>query len=399
MGLSDTKLKSMLKGHSDTTPKKIADRDGLIALWRNTGKVSFVYRYRFLGKAQNVTLGTYTGTEFGVSLAQARKKADQCRAWLEQGRNPSIELKTIKQERQTPVTVQDALVYWLENYKNGKLVNASKYYQQFNKWIFPRIGYMPLVDCDTQHWLTVFDEYKKKAPVAAGYCFQRCKQALKYCRVRKYAISNALDDLKASDVGEKQKKRDRVLESTEIGDVWRWAKEYSPFGYYGKLFYLVCVYGCRTCEIRLSNIDEWDLESRVWVVPVEHSKNREKILRPIPDYIHNFLNELIQDAKQNKSDLLLTELKRPEAVSQYGRMMWKKFNHSKAWTLHDLRRTFATDMVDRGVNYFVMEKSLGHTLKGAIAHYVHSKLMKKQLKSYKKWLEKLDKCEKRIEKD
>lgn len=102
---------------------------------------------------------------------------------------------------------------------------------------------------------------------------------MKYCRVRKYAISNALDDLKASDVGEKQKKRDRVLESTEIGDVWRWAKEYSPFGYYGKLFYLVCVYGCRTCEIRLSNIDEWDLESRVWVVPVEHSKNREKILR------------------------------------------------------------------------------------------------------------------------
>lgn len=115
-----------------------------------------------MGKAQNVTLGTYTGTEFGVSLAQARKKADQCRAWLEQGRNPSIELKTIKQERQTPVTVQDALVYWLENYKNGKLVNASSIISSLINGFFPRIGYMPLVDCDTQHWLTVFDEYKRK---------------------------------------------------------------------------------------------------------------------------------------------------------------------------------------------------------------------------------------------
>ena len=65
MALSDTKLKKMLKGHDSQTPQKIADRDGLSVLWRNTGKVSFVYRYRFLGKQQNVTLGTYTGTRAG----------------------------------------------------------------------------------------------------------------------------------------------------------------------------------------------------------------------------------------------------------------------------------------------------------------------------------------------
>jgi hypothetical protein len=69
MALSDKTLKSMLRGHDDMAPRKVADRDGLSVLWRNSGKVSFVYRYRILGKAKNLTLGTSTGHEEGLSLA------------------------------------------------------------------------------------------------------------------------------------------------------------------------------------------------------------------------------------------------------------------------------------------------------------------------------------------
>ncbi|MEA9443741.1 Arm DNA-binding domain-containing protein [Aeromonas caviae] len=79
MAISDSKLKAMLRGHDDDTPRKVADRDGLSVLWRNSGKVSFVYRYRILGKAKNLTLGSYTGQEGGLSLSEARKKAAQCR--------------------------------------------------------------------------------------------------------------------------------------------------------------------------------------------------------------------------------------------------------------------------------------------------------------------------------
>ncbi len=211
MALSDAKLKSMLKGHDDKIPRKIADRDGLSVLWRNTGKISFMYRYRFLGKQQNVRLGIYTGTDAGMTLADARRKADQCRAWLEEGRDPSIVLKFIKDERLQPVTVKDALEYWLTHYADEKHINTSKHRMQFQKWVYPRIGDLSLADCETHHWLGVFDAYKKSAPVACGYCFQLCKQALKYCRVRRYAVSNALDDLTINDVGKKQGKKDRVL--------------------------------------------------------------------------------------------------------------------------------------------------------------------------------------------
>ncbi|WP_341536489.1 Arm DNA-binding domain-containing protein [Aeromonas veronii] len=74
MAISDSKLKAMLRGHDDDTPRKVADRDGLSVLWRNSGKVSFVYRYRIVGKAKNLTLGSYTGQEGGAVAFRGKEK-------------------------------------------------------------------------------------------------------------------------------------------------------------------------------------------------------------------------------------------------------------------------------------------------------------------------------------
>lgn len=385
MALSDTKLKKMLKGHDSQTPQKIADRDGLSVLWRNTGKVSFVYRYRFLGKQQNVTLGTYTGTDTGMSLADARRKADQCRAWLEEGRDPAKALKFIKDERQQPVTVKDALEYWLTHYANEKHINTNKHRMQFQKWVYPRIGDLPLVDCETHHWTDVFDAYKKSAPVACGYCFQLCKQALKYCRVRRYAISNVLDDLTINDVGKKQGKRDRILNPAEIKDLWTWARSQPLHSYYANLVILLLSFGARTQELRLSEISEWDLNSSIWVVPAKNSKTKKKITRPIPDQCRSLIVDLIEQARSMNSPYLLGELKGPEAVSQYGRMFWKGFEHNEAWTLHDLRRSFATHLNDKGVAPHVVEIILGHALQGAMAHYIHTDRLPEQKQALELW--------------
>ncbi|WP_429054093.1 tyrosine-type recombinase/integrase [Aeromonas rivipollensis] len=266
MAISDSKLKAMLRGHDDDTPRKVADRDGLSVLWRNSGKVSFVYRYRILGKAKNLTLGSYTGQEGGLSLSEARKKAAQCRAWLEEGNDPALMTRIGKDERLKPVTVKDALEYWLCHHADKKRSNSEKHRQQFAKWVYPRIGDLPLSDCDTRHWLSVFDEYSKVAPVASGYCFQNCKHALKFCRVRQFAVSNALDDLTVADVGQKASKRDRVLTLEELRTLWEWAEKLGPYCYYGNLAKILLSFGARTQEARLSAPEEWNLVEGTWTV-------------------------------------------------------------------------------------------------------------------------------------
>lgn len=128
-------------------------------------------------------------------------------------------LKMVKDERLKPVTVKAALQYWITNYSLENRKNTHKHVLLLEKWVYPRIGDFPLADCETRHCLEVFDTYRKTAPVAAGYCFQLCKQALKYCRVRRYAVSNVLDDLTMVDVDKKQDQGDRVLSLDELRDV------------------------------------------------------------------------------------------------------------------------------------------------------------------------------------
>lgn len=385
MAISDSKLRSMLRGHTDDVPRKIADRDGLSVLWRKTGKVSFVYRYRILGKAMNLTLGSYTGQEGGLSLSDARKKAAQCKAWLEDGKDPSVMMRLGKDERLRPVMVKDALEYWLNNHADKKRTNSEKHRLQFARWIYPRIGDIPLADCDTRHWLRVFDEYSKVAPVASGYCFQNCKHALKFCRVRQYAVSNALDDLTLSDVGKKASKRDRVLTEEELRSLWRWASEQGIYSYYGNLAKILLAFGARTQEVRLSNPNEWNLLEGTWTVPASNSKTGNKIVRPIPNFIRPTIEGLVNLAIQQSSPYILGEHKRPEAVSQWGRGVWSRLGHNYPWTWHDLRRTLATRLNEAGIAPHVVEQILGHTLPGVMAHYVHTVRLPEQREALELW--------------
>ena len=385
MAISDSKLKAMLRGHDDDTPRKVADRDGLSVLWRNSGKVSFVYRYRILGKAKNLTLGSYTGQEGGLSLSEARKKAAQCRAWLEEGNDPALMTRIGKDERLKPVTVKDALEYWLCHHADKKRSNSEKHRQQFAKWVYPRIGDLPLSDCDTRHWLSVFDEYSKVAPVASGYCFQNCKHALKFCRVRQFAVSNALDDLTVADVGQKASKRDRVLTLEELRTLWDWAEKLGPYCYYGNLAKILLSFGARTQEARLSAPEEWNLAEGTWTVPASNSKTGNKIVRPIPDFIRPTIDHLLKAAAAQSSSYLLGELKRPEAVSQWGRGIWMRLGHSAPWTWHDLRRSLATRLNEAGIAPHVVEQILGHALPGVMAHYVHTVRLPEQKMALELW--------------
>ena len=58
-------------------------------------------------------------------------------------------------------------------------------------------------------------------PVSAGFLLQVCKQALKYCRKRRYAITNVLDDMVVGDVGKKAEISERVLTNKELGELLR----------------------------------------------------------------------------------------------------------------------------------------------------------------------------------
>lgn len=395
MALTDAALRRMLKGHDEKKPIKMADGKGLTALCRPSGSVMFIYRYetKIDGKFKErvVTLGEYTGKPGGLTLAQARERAGECKGWRRDGFDPAIKMRSWREANTNQITVRGMLEFWLEDYAKNNRANHEKHRQQLSKWIYPAIGDLPLMDCKREHWLTVFAEYKRSAPVACGGCLQMCKQAVRHYRIMKNIQYHELDDLTASVVGEKQQARKRVLCREELADVYRWSGLESTNDYYANLVSLLLMFPARTQEVRKSHVSEWNLSQRIWKVPPGHSKNGNEIERAIPEYAVPFVERLINSAKGNGSDYLLGELKRPEAVSQYGRGICDRLGHTEKWTIHDLRRSIATTMTRLGVQPHIIEILLGHALDDTRKAYIHDPRLKEQEEALNLWWGALDK--------
>ncbi|MFU2315664.1 tyrosine-type recombinase/integrase [Rahnella sp. PCH160] len=383
--LSDKRLKN-LQGTSRQNIEFIADGAGLSAKCSKVGGISWVFTYRLVGKKlYRVTLGNYPD----MSLKLAREARDKCRSWLADGKDPKMQFNLTMEESLKPVTVKEALTYWINEYATNNRTNVERHKAQLEKHIFPYIGKMALSDCETRYWLKCFDRIKRESPVAAGYVFQMCKQALKFCRVRRFAVSNWLDDLTIPDVGKKQQKRDRVLTDYELGQLWTAANNQNFFSpYYSSLLIILITFGCRSQEARLSEWQEWDLEQWLWTVPKEHSKSGEKIIRPVPLQIRDFITELNKNTKN--TGYVLGTLKKSEAVSQTGRQMHKRLEQVEPWTLHDLRRSLATKLNELGIAPHVVEQLLGHSMPGVMAIYNRSQYLTEKLDALNKWIERLD---------
>ncbi|HEC9485858.1 TPA: site-specific integrase [Salmonella enterica subsp. enterica serovar Orientalis] len=384
--LSDKKLRSLL-GTSRDAPAMFADGGGLSVRASRQGKLSWVFSYRLGGRdssLERLTLGKYPD----MPLKMAREKRDQCRQWLAEGLNPKIEAELSAEETLKPVTVRDALEYWLTNYARKKRSDEELIRAQFCKHIYPRIGHYPLARCETRHWVTCFDQISEKQPKTAGRMLQNSKQALRFCKVRRYASSDALAFLTVQDVGESFGRRDRVLSVNELADLWRFTYSTRPRDYYPRLLKILILFGCRTMEARLSRWSEWDFSLWLWTVPKEHSKTREKIVRPIPEGIRQWLEDLKRET--GKTGFLLGEERTRQAVSLKGRRLYKTFNHGEHWTLHDLRRTFSTGLNDAGIALHIVELLLGHALPGVMAIYNKSLYIPEKLNALNIWFDKLE---------
>ncbi|EIG3555678.1 site-specific integrase [Escherichia coli] len=384
--LSDTLLRKL---HGKPAEKNTFYSDGgnLSVKYLTSGKLTWYFTYRAgtgrETRPERIKLGSYPD----LSLKAAREKAAQCRTWLAEGKNPRHEMNYTVQEALKPVTVGDALTYWLEYYVKENRVDYIALKRRLNNHVIQQIGAMPLDKCELRHWLACFDQVAKRTPVTAGFVLQACKQALKFCRRRRYAISNVLDDLNVADVGKKPDISERVLSNKELGELLQALdkKIFSP--YYVALIRLLIVFGARTVELRLSEIGEWDFTEMLWTVPKEHSKTKVAIFRPIPEAILPFVTQLVEQNRH--TGLLLGEVKQEASVSQYGRLAHRRLKHPQ-WSLHDIRRTFTTMLNDLGVDPHVVEQLTGHQMPGMQRVYNHSRYIDAKRNALDMWVERLE---------
>ncbi|WP_194418640.1 tyrosine-type recombinase/integrase [Klebsiella quasipneumoniae] len=367
--LTDTKLKKALGKKRDDI-EVLSDSHGLNVRISQAGKITFFYRYRWQGKPVKINVGDYPA----MSIAQARDRRQQFRAWLTEGKDPREQVKLERISRQDALSVEEAFNYWIERHCIANNLTNTTYYQSvFAKHISVQMKGVKVDNSTRRHWTELFDSIESR--VMAHYMLSLCKRAFRFCFNRGVISTNPLDGLIPTDVGQKPKISTRRLSDEELRTVYQWLKNHmsieSVF-----LVKFIMLTGCRTGEIRQSKRSWFQLDECEWTVPAKIYKTRVNTRRGLPDAAVNLVKShlemigtkhLVTSQRRVDGEILDKPVQGPVA-SNYARSIWSGANMQE-WSMHDLRRTIATTLSELGAPPHVIEKILGHQMVGVMAHY------------------------------
>lgn len=392
MPLNDTKLRR-IDGKNYDGPSELPDGGGLSARISPKGLITFQYRYRFGGKPARLKLGTYGK----MSIKEAREAMEQCKKWLEEGKDPALQRKVIKDQIAQSPSIATLVNEWLETPAVKELVKFEYWKRMLELHVTDKYGKLVAEEMDPTHWEKIFLEITKSgSPVQAGNVLVKMKQVIRYALRRRRITSNALMLLELNDIGKRPENGERFLNDDEIGACWN-AIEKTKMTWQNQIFFrLVMLTGCRGVELRLAKKTDFNLKAREWVIPKENSKTRKRFVRGISHLAAEYLKQVF-DLYPNFSIVF------PPATLHEDRPMRPSTLISMAeqvedlmggehWSMHDLRRTCKTKMAELGVAPHVSEKILGHKLTGMLAIYDQYDYIPEQQEAAELWAQKIQDC-------
>ncbi|RUM56313.1 MAG: integrase [Marinomonas sp.] len=397
MALTESWLKANHNKARDKLEVK-SDRDGLSVRVSPKGKITYQLRYRYDGKQSRVDVGTYPLT----SLKDARTKAQEFRAKLEEGHDPRVVKKVGQLEIKRAVTLEPVFEQWYQSYcvKNKKGHELIK--RSFEIHVFPKLGKMPIDQIPLNAWMELLEKLVADGkPSISARVLTNTKQMMKWAVRRQIIQRNALSEINAKqDLQVEKGVSDRALTSEEIRYMWQ-ALEGSRMAPKNKVFVKLClIYGCRSGEMRIAEKSHFDFEKGIWTVPAENhklgAKTKKPLLRPIIPEIEPLIKEAFALSSSdrfvftNSGDNTVMSRSAPLQLP-YNLMQWLR-RHKKYemehWAMHDLRRTMRTHMAEL-VPPHVAEIMLGHKLPGEWQTYDKHHYLEEQAEGYAKWWSKI----------
>jgi integrase len=189
----------------------------------------------------------------------------------------------------------------------------------------------------------------------------------------------------------KRTPRERVLSDRELATVYGAAE---TMGYpFGTIVQLCILTGQRRSEIAWLRRSHFTLGTLT--VPAALAKNNREHMMPVGPRVKG-----IVEAISHKGDLLFPALRGDKVFGGWSKQKItlddkiSESGHTIApWTLHDLRRTFATNLAALGVRLEVTERLLNHvsgSLGGIVAVYQKHNWMPEMREAVLKWEARLD---------
>lgn len=275
--LTEIAIKSAKPGK---TIRKLSDGNGLVLLVYPNGSKYWAFRYRYLGKEKNLSLGIYPA----VGLAEARRKLNDARKLLSDGQDPSEARKA--QKRLAIVSAENNFEAIAREWIGAKSPAWTPRYANFvvvrlEKDIFPELGPRPIKDISPPELLSVVRKIENRgASELAHRVLNCCGQIFMYGIATGRADRNPANDLQGA-LKTHVKKHFAHLQAVELPEFLKRLAKYEGHPQTRLAVTLLMLTFVRTTELRGATWDELDLDECQWRIPAERMKMRRDHIVPL----------------------------------------------------------------------------------------------------------------------
>ena len=319
------------------------------------GSKTFVVMHGPRGRRRRTTIGTYPR----VSLSEARSTARQILAQI-----------TLGQHRPRSTTTFDVA---LEKYLTEKATDSRKTTNHERERVLrrhfsPVLGWKSLSDIAPLDIAEITDDLVD-TPAMARSALVFGKAMLHWCVRRGYIQNSPCEPLQIP----RRPGRARVLSDVELAQILRACLEMP--GAFSSIVLLLIITGQRKGEVGSLAWNMINQDQRLITLPPALTKNKRGQILPYGDIAAQFL------ANIPKTGGLLFQARRRDTPLRgwsYAKNNFDRRCPLDPWTLHDLRRTFATIHASIGTPLHIIERLLNHVtgqISGVAAIYNRHKYL------------------------
>lgn len=322
---------------------------------------------RKAGPTRRVTIG-----RDGVwDAARARVEAERLLRMLSRGVDPIEDAKLKKQAKEAEKAKAEALEFEASAQKylelHGKREWRVRTYasaeSDFRRWIIPVLRGKPLSGVQRADIVEVLDQVPPSSQALSRSLFALMRGLFNWAVQRGAIKRSPMDKMKGP---KPVKARDRVLDDREV--VLIAARSQGLLPPFGPFVRMLMLTGQRRDEVAGMRWEELDRGAAMWNLPEGRVKNKTPHSVPLNRIALRALDQAAGSERWPTMGLVFTTTKQ-SPISGFSKMklrldaMIAEVNDGESlpdWRLHDLRRTFATNMQKLGVRFEVTEALLNH---------------------------------------
>ncbi|MCW6600101.1 integrase arm-type DNA-binding domain-containing protein [Yersinia ruckeri] len=261
MSLIDAKIRSI---EPSDKPFKVSDSHGLYLLVNPCGSRLWYLKYRINRKESRLSLGAYPD----VSLADARQQRDDIRKLLAQNINPAQQRIAERATRSPEKTFQSVALNWHKSNRTWSDNHAARLLATMNNHIFPIIGYLPVTELKTRHFIDLLKGIEKKGLLEVA---SRTRQHL--CNIMRHAVHQELiENNPATNLGgittPPIKRHYPALPLERLPELLTRIEDYQQGRELTRLAVSLTLHlFIRSSELRFARWLEIDFKNKLWTIP------------------------------------------------------------------------------------------------------------------------------------